>query len=826
MSHKQQAQQDTKSQDKITKAIESEQQSAPEYAGLTASLARPGNFADLPSKRNNRGVRQAAVLQMQQQYGNAYVQRKLAPSTCQRCGAGDCNCHNKEQVVQRQTMPAPGVDAKDTTAISQFIVDDEVAVLEPGQMRKAEFLETLKTAVCAAADEALAGTIYSAVGCPYVTRVFSTLPNRSAAYIERGIRRFAPEAAAVTDATGYIDPVIRRVKAGIANWLETGEVTGVPAGLASLGSSIGSVGVSAGEGMVNRQVDETVNRVPEPVRIQRQLRGGRPLEGSTRIRMESALGHPLGRVKVHTGYQAAQLAHEQDARAFTIGNDVVFGNGEYQPGTLVGDAILAHELAHVVQQRWSFSNAAIVQREPTVGERLEEDANRSTVGAVMSMWTGVQDQLSDLAKNALPHLQSGLRLQRCGGESINYAPETEIAHKLSDAELARQIDNLRAKMNGLSPGSAEHKSMEAYVFTLEEELSRRPAPEGWNMEDGAYPNEVAMFSGFLVRGGYIKKLAELLPAEWAAMSESQLTAYLAKTYSEEELKKMFLAKYDARAAIKARFRKLNIVSALVIGLIWARENIKEGEWLEAMTKVGGSGVAAYAFNKLLYARDAKAAEIMARKAGNFGRWFRGAARGNKLVNFLSRRVAGGLLLWEVKDIFMSGGSEGPNIPFDVIYEMDINDPSSWEEPSPTMLNMGFDIWYRQKCTPEIPEACTAEPLYLGKIEGSAIGGLGKITGIGPYRNEDDRLYRIEGKWDVKDFFLVAFGGKEITAEDNVLVLDAGEISGSKMSGRGHYLDRKVTPANEAAVELLGGVKPRWVHDYLLRPVKLEDADAK
>ncbi len=82
----------------------------------------------------------------------------------------------------------------------------------------------------------------------------------------------------------------------------------------------------------------------------RQLGGGRPLDAASRDFFESHLGHDLGRVRVHTDRAAARSADELGARAYTMGRDVVFGAGEYDPATASGRHLLAHELVHVVQQ--------------------------------------------------------------------------------------------------------------------------------------------------------------------------------------------------------------------------------------------------------------------------------------------------------------------------------------------------------------------------------------------------------------------------------------------------------------------------------------------
>jgi hypothetical protein len=67
--------------------------------------------------------------------------------------------------------------------------------------------------------------------------------------------------------------------------------------------------------------------------------------------MESRFGADFSSVRVHTGSEAAQAARAVQAHAYTVGDDVVFGDGAYQPGTPAGERTLAHELAHVLQQR-------------------------------------------------------------------------------------------------------------------------------------------------------------------------------------------------------------------------------------------------------------------------------------------------------------------------------------------------------------------------------------------------------------------------------------------------------------------------------------------
>jgi Domain of unknown function (DUF4157) len=83
---------------------------------------------------------------------------------------------------------------------------------------------------------------------------------------------------------------------------------------------------------------------------------GKRLDISTRKIMESAFGYDFGEVKIHTNRDAAESAHKVNAHAYTIEKNIIFGEGEYRPDTLDGRKLLAHELAHVVQQNPDWGN--------------------------------------------------------------------------------------------------------------------------------------------------------------------------------------------------------------------------------------------------------------------------------------------------------------------------------------------------------------------------------------------------------------------------------------------------------------------------------------
>jgi hypothetical protein len=108
---------------------------------------------------------------------------------------------------------------------------------------------------------------------------------------------------------------------------------------------------------------------------------GEPLDAAIRRDMEPRFGHDFGRVRVHRDALAAASARAVGAHAYAVGSNVVFGAGLYSPATEVGRSLLAHELAHVVQQSAAGSAPASLRiGDPVSGaEREAEHAARTAL---------------------------------------------------------------------------------------------------------------------------------------------------------------------------------------------------------------------------------------------------------------------------------------------------------------------------------------------------------------------------------------------------------------------------------------------------------------
>ncbi|WP_206791915.1 DUF4157 domain-containing protein [Amycolatopsis sp. MtRt-6] len=309
------------------------------------------------------GSRAALISHLQQAAGNARVQRLL---------------------VSREAGDAGGADGG-------LIVPDSAAGLEPGQMRRGPFLAALRGAV----EAALGGAdpVTAADARAHFAEVFGGIESQDCPGLERSLRENLP-GVAITDAQSYVTAAATAVRDRVG-----GSAAPAPGGL--VGRLVSAVGNLAGALFKAR--DGVAG--DRDVRVVRgRLGAGQALDGGVRADLESAYGRDFGGARVHTDARAGALAEELGARAFTVGEDIAFAPGEYQPGTLGGDALIAHELAHVQQQRDGAGGSAV--------DGLEEDADRAAVGAVVSRWSGSAQGLGD---GLVPRLRAGLRLQRCGG---------------------------------------------------------------------------------------------------------------------------------------------------------------------------------------------------------------------------------------------------------------------------------------------------------------------------------------------------------------------------------------------------------------------------
>ncbi|HUQ06112.1 MAG TPA: DUF4157 domain-containing protein [Kofleriaceae bacterium] len=103
--------------------------------------------------------------------------------------------------------------------------------------------------------------------------------------------------------------------------------------------------------------------------------GGQPLPHHLLVPAQAATGTDLSGVRVHTGAAAGESARDLGALAYTFGHDIWFGEGQYQPGTPAGDRLIAHEVAHTVQQGPAGAGVQTKLEVSTPGDAAEREAD-------------------------------------------------------------------------------------------------------------------------------------------------------------------------------------------------------------------------------------------------------------------------------------------------------------------------------------------------------------------------------------------------------------------------------------------------------------------
>lgn len=182
------------------------------------------------------------------------------------------------------------------------------------------------------------------------------------------------------------------------------------------------------------------------LRDPRPSSSGLPLDAESRAYFEPRFGHDFGRVRIHA---EASAARSVNASAYTVGNDIVFGGGRYAPQTLAGRRLLAHELAHVVQQQGHGGAAP----SPAPSSRSEREAGRAA---------------SDAAAGA-----SAIRVEARTGVGLARDMESKNLPALSEDELREEHLRVQRWLRSHSIIETDYGPTEDYFRAIEHEVGRR-----------------------------------------------------------------------------------------------------------------------------------------------------------------------------------------------------------------------------------------------------------------------------------------------------------------------------------------------------------------
>ena len=191
----------------------------------------------------------------------------------------------------------------------------------------------------------------------------------------------------------------------------------------------------------------------------RLVSGGQPLDAQTREYMEERFGYDLSTIQIHTGLTATNASRAANARAFTVGSDLVFGAGQYDPHGARGQHLLAHELAHAIQQ----SRGGSSQPSPLPDSPLENSARR--------------------AAEAAEHARGPVEVEGASAPGMAREPlsltQSINPSLLSDEELANEIAEIRTWLKN-NAGSADADILKDFLVSYQAEMAKRgqskPAP--------------------------------------------------------------------------------------------------------------------------------------------------------------------------------------------------------------------------------------------------------------------------------------------------------------------------------------------------------------
>ncbi|MEM9292153.1 MAG: DUF4157 domain-containing protein [Acidobacteriota bacterium] len=233
----------------------------------------------------------------------------------------------------------------------------------------------------------------------------------------------------------------------------------------------------------------------------RSLGSGSPLPEAERSFFEPRLGADLGPVRVHTGPRAEAAAESISARAFALGSDIAFGAGEFRPGSAEGRRLIAHELAHTVQQGAVQQGAVERVAGPQETTNRTGDAQQtpasSALGDASRTSLGPRLQRQDEAKKkaaASSPAADAAAIIKAGGHSKHggkWVSASLIAGIIRAEDKASDITRKIAEELGL--GSSRGPGQLTKVAIKD--------------ADGKFPKEAAKFAKFAKKHG-------AMPAKW------------------------------------------------------------------------------------------------------------------------------------------------------------------------------------------------------------------------------------------------------------------------------------------------------------------------
>lgn len=193
------------------------------------------------------------------------------------------------------------------------------------------------------------------------------------------------------------------------------------------------------------EANHTGEMVAPPI-VREVLRSsGQPMDPATRAFFEPRFGHDFGKVSIHADMQASEAASAVNARAFTIGRDMVYGSGQYRPDSQSGLKLIAHELTHIIQQSGGGPGGRdVVQRKPSAEVTSDKTSKTLNVTSnIVFYGSQVTDAIvSETASDIQNVWNAAKGIVTYDGEeySVEFSITGECKTGLTAAEVAANTD--------------------------------------------------------------------------------------------------------------------------------------------------------------------------------------------------------------------------------------------------------------------------------------------------------------------------------------------------------------------------------------------------
>jgi len=173
---------------------------------------------------------------------------------------------------------------------------------------------------------------------------------------------------------------------------------------------------------------------------------GRPLDSAARAFFEPRLGRDLGSVRIHNDAQAAVSARSVGASAYAVGSQIVFGAGHYQPATDQGRRLIAHELAHTVQQSGGTLRRSVATPSPGDAAEVAGYINGFAPGLAVASGVNVTAAQGKCPSNTAPGTKCACTALQDTSRTYNIAPQ--------DCALSMKSETLADKTTATIPESS------------------------------------------------------------------------------------------------------------------------------------------------------------------------------------------------------------------------------------------------------------------------------------------------------------------------------------------------------------------------------------